>query len=250
VGAAGRRIANRPQDANLPHNRIMERTLHAGQLANEIASRLAALSSRTVPRVRSVRREYSRLLAKAPPELVIRIALDLASRSDFTCRWFAYEIVEQHKGAAANLTTGQLLKLGGGIDSWAAVDCFGCYLSGPAWRDGRLSSGVIHGWLRSADHWWRRAALVSTIALSRRGESQDIREAIEICTLAVSDRHEMVVKALSWALREVAKKHPGEAKKFLVRHGNGLAARVTREVQNKIATGLKNPVARGRALRT
>lgn len=220
------------------------------RLANEIASRLAELPSHSTPIVRRVRREYSRSLAKAPPELVIRIALDLVGRSDFTCRWFAYEIVERHKGAFANLTTGQLQKLGEGIDSWAAVDCFGCYLSGPAWRDGRLSTSVIHGWLGSADHWWRRAALVSTIALSRRGESQDIREAIEICTLAVSDRHDMVVKALSWALREVAKKHPGEAKKFIARHRDGLAARVTREVQNKIATGLKNPVGRGRALRT
>jgi 3-methyladenine DNA glycosylase AlkD len=51
----------------------------------------------------------------------------------------------------------------------------------------------------------------------------------------------MVVKALSWALREVAKKHPGEAQRFLARHQGALAPRVTREVQNKIDTGLKNP---------
>jgi 3-methyladenine DNA glycosylase AlkD len=214
------------------------------QIATEIASRLAALSSRSTPMVRAVRREYSRSLAPAPPDLVIRIALDLASRSDFTCRWFAYEIVQHHEGASTNLTTGQLLKLGEGIDSWAAVDCFACYLSGPAWRDGRLSSAVILGWAQSADHWWRRAALVGTIALSRRGKTRDIRAVIEICTLAVSDRHDMVVKALSWALRELAKKHPAEARRFLARHRDNLAARVTREVQNKIATGLKNPQAR------
>ena len=219
----------------------MERKLQVRRLADEIGSRLAALPGRTTPVVRAVRREYSRLLAKAQPEFVIRVALDLASRSDFTCRWVAYEIVQVHKSAPAKITAGQLLKLGKGIDSWAAVDCFGCSLSGPAWRDGRLSSVMIHSWTQSADHWWRRAALVSTIALSRRGGARDVREAIEICTLAVFDRHDMVVKALSWALREVAKKHPGEAEKFLARHEDRLAPRVIREVQNKIATGLKNP---------
>jgi hypothetical protein len=49
----------------------------------------------------------------------------------------------------------------------------------------------------------------------------------------------MVVKALSWALREMAKKHPVEASKFLVEHEHALAARVTTEVGNKLARGLK-----------
>jgi 3-methyladenine DNA glycosylase AlkD len=219
----------------------MQRAIDADRLAVEISSRLTGLSSQTTPAARSVRREYSRLLARAAPDLVIRIALRLASQSGVTCRFVAYEIVQHHKAAFTSLTPEGLLKLGAGIDGWAAVDCFACYLSGPAWRDGRLSDAVIRRWIKSADRWWRRAALVSTVALSRRGEAEDVRKVIEICTLAVSDRDDMVVKALSWALRELAKKHPGEAGKFLTRHRDALAARVIREVQNKIATGLKNP---------
>jgi 3-methyladenine DNA glycosylase AlkD len=219
----------------------MEPATDAQRLANEIASRLAGLSTRTTPAARSVRREYSRFLAKAPSGLVVRIALLLAKRRDFACRFVAYEIVQHHRAASAGLTTDQLLKLGRGIDSWAAVDCFACYLSGPAWRDGRLSSAVIRGWARSEDRWWRRAALVSTVALSRRGEAEDVRRVIEVCNLAVSDRDDMVAKALSWALRELAKKHAGEARRFLAQHEGRLASRVTREVRNKIATGLKNP---------
>jgi 3-methyladenine DNA glycosylase AlkD len=219
----------------------MQRAIDADRLAVEIGSRLAGLSSQTTPAARSVRREYSRLLAQVAPDLVVRIALRLASRSGVTCRFVAYEIVQHHKAAFASLTPEGLLKLGAGIDGWAAVDCFACYLSGPAWRDGRLSDAVIRRWIKSADRWWRRAALVSTVALSRRGEAEDGRKVIEICTLAVADRDDMVVKALSWALRELAKKHPGEAREFLARHRDALAARVIREVQNKIATGLKNP---------
>jgi 3-methyladenine DNA glycosylase AlkD len=188
-----------------------------------------------------VRREYSRLLAEVAPEVVIRIALRLANRDGVCCRFVAYEIVQHHKAAFTSLTPEDLLKLGAGIDGWAAVDCFACSLSGPAWRDGRLPRAVIRRWIKSADRWWRRAALVSTVALCRRGDAEDVRRVIEICALAVSDRDDMVVKALSWALRELAKKHPDEAAEFLACHKGGLAARVTREIQNKIATGLKNP---------
>jgi 3-methyladenine DNA glycosylase AlkD len=179
------------------------------------------------------------LLAKASPDVVIRTALRLANRSSVTCRFVAYEIVQYHK-AFSSLTPEELLKLGEGIDSWAAVDCFACSLSGPVWRDGRLSNAVIRSWSQSEDRWWRRAALVSTVALSRRGDAEDVRRVVNICALAAPDRDDMVVKALSWALRELAKKHPDEASKFLTRHRDALAARVLREVQNKITTGAKN----------
>ena len=57
----------------------------------------------------------------------------------------------------------------------------------------------------------------------------------------------MVVKALSWALRELGKKHPEKARKFLADHRRDLAARVIREVENKLTTGLKNPRRRRQA---
>ncbi len=215
------------------------------QLADEIASRLAALPSQTTPAARSVRREYSRSLAKAPPGAVIRMALRLAQQPQAHCRFVAYEILQHHPAAFASLTPAQLLKLGSRLDSWSAVDCFACYLSGPFWRDGRISTAAVRAWAQSKDRWLRRTALVSTVALSRRGESDDVARVIAICTLAVSDRDDMVVKALSWALRELAKKHPADAIQFLARHKASLASRVIREVSNKLSTGLKNPKRTG-----
>jgi 3-methyladenine DNA glycosylase AlkD len=100
---------------------------------------------------------------------------------------------------------------------------------------------LVVTWADSKDRWWRRIALVSTVALSRRGDPDDLRRVVRICTLLVSDRDDMVVKALSWVLREMAKKHPVEAENFLAEHKLALAARVTREVSNKLKTGLKTP---------
>lgn len=59
--------------------------------------------------------------------------------------------------------------------------------------------------------------------------------------MLVHDDDDMVVKALSWALREVVVHDPGAVRAFLREHENALAARVKREVTNKLTTGLKTP---------
>ena len=55
------------------------------------------------------------------------------------------------------------------------------------------------------------------------------------------DRDPMVVKALSWSLRELAKRDPAAVRRFLSDQGGALHALVRREVGNKLRTGLKNP---------
>jgi 3-methyladenine DNA glycosylase AlkD len=57
----------------------------------------------------------------------------------------------------------------------------------------------------------------------------------------VDDPDDMVVKALSWALRELVVHDPEAVCGFLEEHEDRLAARVKREVRNKLTTGLKNP---------
>jgi len=51
----------------------------------------------------------------------------------------------------------------------------------------------------------------------------------------------MVIKALSWALRELSKRDADSVNNFLQKHEEALAPRVVREVKNKLQTGLKNP---------
>jgi 3-methyladenine DNA glycosylase AlkD len=51
----------------------------------------------------------------------------------------------------------------------------------------------------------------------------------------------MVVKGMSWALRELAKRDPAAVEGFLREQAGALAARVVREVRNKLTTGRKNP---------
>jgi len=139
----------------------------------------------------------------------------------------------------------ELEEFGNGMASWDAVDCFSCFLAGPAWQARQVPDSLIHGWARSPDRWWRRAALVATVGLNRaarggRGEALGAaRRTLRICRMLVEDRDDMVVKALSWALRELAKGDPRAVREFLAKEP--VAARVAREVRNKLTTGLKNP---------
>jgi 3-methyladenine DNA glycosylase AlkD len=212
-------------------------------LENEIVSRLFALKSLTTETIQSVRREFSWQLADASAQLIVALALKLTRRSDIVPRFFAYELILHHREALRSLKAKTLTDLGNGNTSWGEVDAFASYLAGPSWRERQVSDIVIRRWARSRDRWWRRAALVSTVPLNNkaRGGTGDAVRTIMICRLLVADRDDMVVKALSWALRELSKRDPECVRKFLKEHEGALAPRVVREVNSKLQTGLKNP---------
>jgi 3-methyladenine DNA glycosylase AlkD len=220
-------------------------------LAGEIVARIDALSSFNTESVRAVRREFSKRLAKASPNTVLKVAQRLLEDRSGDFRFVAYELIRHHRAALTSLREKDLERFGRGLDSWGSVDMFGCYLAGPAWRENQISDKVIHRWARSKDRWWRRAALVSTVPLNSKaqGGSGDGQRTLEVCRLLVTDRDDMVVKAMSWALRELSKRDPIAARGFLSEYQNVIAARVTREVGNKLSTGLKNPREREGAKR-
>jgi len=215
------------------------------ELVKEIDARLRALPSLKTENVRAVRREFSKRLANTSSQIVISLSLRLLQldRPDFEYRFVAYELVCHHKAALRSLGEKELELFGQGIDSWGDVDTFACYLAGPAWRENQVPGELIHRWARSEDRWWRRSALVCTVALNNkaRGGSGDTTRTLEVCRILVKDRDDMVVKAMSWSLRELSRRDPEAIQAFLEQYQSVLAARVTREVQNKLTTGLKNP---------
>jgi len=215
----------------------------AQKLAAEIDGRLRKLPGWRTEDIRAVRREFSKRLSKATAQLVVDAALRLMESPAIENRLVAYELVCKHRAALASLGARDLERFGRGLDSWAAVDTFACYLSGPAWREHQVPDNLIHRWAHSKDRWWRRAALVSTVPLNNRarGGNGDAARTLEVCGMLVKDRDDMVVKALSWALRELSKRDPKAAKLFVDEQKDVLASRVVREVRNKLSTGLKNP---------
>jgi 3-methyladenine DNA glycosylase AlkD len=214
-------------------------------IASEIDAEIRALPRPNTPGVRAVRRKYSRVLQEASPEFVLRLGRELLET--YAHRWVAYELIHSHKGAFQRIGAAELEELGRGIDSWWSVDAFARILAGPAWLHGQAPDALIYEWAHSEDRWWRRAALVSTVALNVRsqGGTGDVRRTLQACRLLVDDHDDMVVKAMSWALRELVPHDPDAVRAFLGDYEHRLAAHVKREVRNKLRTGLKNPGGRG-----
>ncbi|MBN1435280.1 DNA alkylation repair protein [Candidatus Fermentibacterales bacterium] len=187
------------------------------------------------------RRQTSREIAGLPPGLVLGMALELKLAHGL--RGLACSLIRCHAGAFARVDRRLLEQLGEGMDTWWAVDGFARLLSGPAWLHGSIGDEAVMDWAGSDDLWWRRAALVSTVALNMRSQGGygDTRRTLMVCGPLVGDREDMVVKAMSWALRELVVHDPAAVGSFLDRHCSTLAARVRREVRNKLKTGLKNP---------
>ena len=228
----------------MSENRANDDTACARQAAQAFVAEVRALPSHYAPHIRAVRRARSREWKTAPPKFVAGVALVLATNQQHRWeRWFAYELVRFHKGAFEALDDRILARFAKGLDSWDSVDAFGRILSGPAWAQGMASDSLIDRWSRSRDLWLRRLALVSTVALNMKsdGGRGDTRRTLAICSRMVDDHEDMVVKALSWALRVLSTHDAAAVRAFLRKHDSALAARVKRETANKLKTGRKNP---------
>jgi 3-methyladenine DNA glycosylase AlkD len=208
-------------------------------VAAEIDADLNSLLVDKAPNRERVHRGYYQRMRTAHARQVMRLAHMLIERYDQ--RGAAYMIIHHHAKAMRYMTAKKLERLGQGMDSWGNVDCFSLYVAGPTWRIGRIDDEVIHEWARSEDRWWRRAALSCTVALNveDHGGDGDPARTLAVCEMLAADHDDMVVKALSWTLRELVQHDRGGVERFVNRHDQVMAGRAKREVRNKLQTGAR-----------
>ena len=206
-----------------------------------ILREIRSLDPPNTPNLRRIRLRFTRLLRDSSATDLFKVSQALLKSE--VPRWVAYELLQNHDSAFQKLGASRLRELGDGMEGWHWVDGFARVLSGPAWLRGQISDRQIERWAHSHNLWWRRAALVSTVALNTKsdGGQGDSPRTLKICRLLVADHNDMIVKALSWALRSLVGYDPGAVKRFLADHEDIVASRAKREVCNKLITGRKNP---------
>jgi 3-methyladenine DNA glycosylase AlkD len=206
-----------------------------------VLSEVRDVTGATTPAVRAVRRKYSKLLAGESPDRVLAIVKALLAERTWTARVVAYELIAGHAASLDRLNSRLIEEMAAGLADWGSIDLFGVTVTGAAWREGRIGDSHVKRWARSKDRWKRRLALVSTVPLNSkaRGGSGDTARTLAVCRTLVADRDDMVVKALSWALRELSKRDPASVAGFLRKEDARLAPRVRREVRAKLETGRK-----------
>lgn len=208
-----------------------------------IARDIAALPKRDTASLRAIRRAWSKALKPAPAAEVLAAAQTLEAKAGQGGKWIAYELIRFHPGALAEVTPAQVEDFASRAQSWFAVDALGTILTGVLWAESRLPDGLIEAWSRSDDRWLRRSALVATVGLNARapGGPGDATRTLAICRRLAADRDDMVVKALSWALRALSQRDRRAVEAFLDEMDAVLPARARREVRHKLSTGLKTP---------
>jgi 3-methyladenine DNA glycosylase AlkD len=75
---------------------------------------------------------------------------------------------------------------------------------------------TLRRWIQSECMWVRRAALVTLVPLTRRGEHLDL--SYELAEAALGEQADLMHKAVGWLLREAGKTNPERLERFLLRH--------------------------------
>ena len=195
-----------------------------------------------IPDLRNVLKEFSRELKQLSVAESIALAKELIAAKIFEAQHYGIEIVSKNKKVMQALTLKDVIELQGTLDNWGSVDAYSVLIAGIKWREGVVPDEVIFDWLKSDNRWLRRAAVVCTIALNQKahGGTGDAVKTLEVCVNVVDDHDDMVVKALSWALRELAKQTPEPVRIFIDEYKDKLHRRVLREVRQELETGKKN----------
>lgn len=101
----------------------------------------------------------------------------------------------------------------GRINNWDLVDTSAPYIIGEHLRT--RSRDLLDRLAASDQLWERRIAIVSTLALIKHGE---ISDTFRIGEKLLSDKHDLIQKAVGWALRETGKVSRPALLRFLRRH--------------------------------
>jgi 3-methyladenine DNA glycosylase AlkD len=196
----------------------------------------------SVPLLRGVARRVQARVKGWDSTRILDLCEGLVHAGTHEGRQVGYELLERRKDARSLLEARRVRKLGKDNDNWASVDAFSVLIAGPIWGEGQIQDAEVLKWTLSKDLWWRRTALVSTVALNlpSRGGTGDPERTLLICNALALDGEPMVAKGLSWALRSLVGIDRAGVVSFLGEYEDRLPALVLREVRNKLVTGKKN----------
>lgn len=160
----------------------------------------------TVPEQRTIALRYRTL----PLDDVAR----LLSSPIHEYRFVALEIlVAQYEAAEAGLRdeiVSFYLRHTRRINNWDLVDTSAPYLLGEYLKD--RPRDLLDTLALSSNLWERRIAIVATLSLVRHGEPKDT---FRVAKRLLADKHDLIHKAVGWALREAGKVSQPALLKFL-----------------------------------
>ena len=99
------------------------------------------------------------------------------------------------------------------VNNWDLVDASAAQIVGRHLR--HTDRSLLHRLARSDNLWPRRVAIIATYHFIR---DEDFRDTLDIATILLHDREDLIHKAVGWMLREIGKRDVETERRFLDRH--------------------------------
>jgi 3-methyladenine DNA glycosylase AlkD len=195
-----------------------------------------------VPELREIARTWQRAhkqIGRAGLLALLDALWDGESREE---QLLVIYLLGHYKRWIPDLTRAQFDRWRRDVDNWEVSDGLAQWVLAPwilADPDARLS--YLWDLIDDEDVWSRRLALVTTVGLNRSRKDVAFPDlSLALVDRVKAERHPMITKAVSWALRGLIKTHPDRVAAYLEENRATLAAHAVREVTNKLRTGLKS----------
>lgn len=121
-------------------------------------------------------------------------------------------------------------------NNWDLVDLVCPYILGDYLTDHPTERNTLYQLAQSPNLWENRAAIVSTLALIRRGCFADTKR---LAIILMPHPHDLIHKATGWMLREMGKRNEQELISFLDQHAAKLPRTALRYATERLNLGVK-----------
>ncbi len=121
------------------------------------------------------------------------------------------------------------------VNNWDLVDSSAPYLLGDYLLGKKRD--LLYKLVKSKNLWEKRVAVLSTFAFIKASEFED---ALKIAEILLTDKHDLIQKAVGWMLREVGNKDLETEKEFLSRHYKSMPRTMLRYATEKFEPSLKS----------
>lgn len=192
--------------------------------------------------IRQIVRAWKRTHMNITHEDLLKLVEELWKGQFREQRIVALELLQLYPGWIPQLSQAHLERWRQDLDNWELTDVLGVRVLA-VWLLADLEERSRYLWhlLADQDVWSRRLALVSTVGLNRAGKGNASADlTLELVERAKEERHPMITKAVSWALRVLGKKHPEQVLTYVAHNREFLAGHVVREVTKKVRSGRNN----------